>query len=74
MRFDVVLKTFADFFEREEIRYVLVGGLGVYAGDRLAGRAPGAVGSDESDVDEKPARARLDRCDGCTTSSIRARR
>jgi len=30
MRFDVVLKTFADFFEREEIRYALVGGLAVY--------------------------------------------
>lgn len=30
MQFDVVLRTFSDFFERENIRYALVGGLAVY--------------------------------------------
>ena len=31
MRFDVVLKTFSEFFEREAIRYAVVGGLAVHA-------------------------------------------
>lgn len=31
MRFDVVLKTFADFFEKEGIRYAVIGGLAMQA-------------------------------------------
>jgi len=31
MRFDVVLRTFADFFEREGIRYAVIGGLAMQA-------------------------------------------
>jgi hypothetical protein len=35
MRFDDVLRTFGDFFEREAIRYAVIGGLAVYAWGRL---------------------------------------
>src|SRR5438477_2406143 len=31
MRFDVVLRTFTDFFEREGIRYAVIGGLAMQA-------------------------------------------
>lgn len=35
MRFDRVLTTFASFFEREQIRYALIGGLAVHAWGRV---------------------------------------
>jgi hypothetical protein len=35
MQFDAVLRTFGDFFEKEGIRYVIIGGLAVYAWGRL---------------------------------------
>jgi hypothetical protein len=35
MQFDVVLRTFADFFEAEGIRYALIGGLAVHAWGRV---------------------------------------
>lgn len=35
MQFDRVLTTFADFFEREGIRYALIGGLAVHAWGRV---------------------------------------
>jgi hypothetical protein len=35
MQFDAVLRTFGDFFEKEGIRYVVIGGLAVYAWGRL---------------------------------------
>lgn len=35
MQFDRVLTTFADFFERERIRYALIGGLAVHAWGRV---------------------------------------
>ena len=35
MQFDVVMGTFADFFEREKIRYALIGGLAVHAWGRV---------------------------------------
>ena len=31
MRFDVVLRTFTDFFDREKIRFVVIGGLAIHA-------------------------------------------
>jgi methyl coenzyme M reductase beta subunit len=35
MQFDVVLRTFSDYFEREKVRYAVIGGLAVYAWGRL---------------------------------------
>lgn len=35
MQFDAVLRTFANFFEKQEIRYAVIGGLAVYAWGRL---------------------------------------
>ena len=35
MQFDRVLTTFAEFFERERIRYALIGGLAVHAWGRV---------------------------------------
>ncbi len=35
MQFDRVLTTFADFFQREDIRYALIGGLAVHAWGRV---------------------------------------
>lgn len=35
MQFDVVLRTFGEFFERERIRYAVIGGLAIYAWGRL---------------------------------------
>src|SRR5438477_1553111 len=34
MRFDVVLRTFTSFFDREKIRYVVIGGLAIHAWGR----------------------------------------
>jgi hypothetical protein len=35
MEFDLVLRTFVEFFEREEIRYAVIGGLAVHAWGRV---------------------------------------
>jgi hypothetical protein len=35
MQFDLVLRTFIDFFEREKIRYAVIGGLAVHAWGRV---------------------------------------
>lgn len=35
MRFDLVLTTFCDYFERENIRYAIIGGLAVHAWGRV---------------------------------------